>query len=143
MGVFGHSFGGATAGEVCLHDKRFKTFINMDGAPSGEAINNIIEQPFMVMTSGPYIDAGYNKGQKNYLVVTIEGSEHFDYADFTILFPNFKYAGFLLGKIDGARQVEIVNDYVLSFFNKHLKGKKEPLIDERLNKYPEVAIRYK
>ncbi|OYP22035.1 isoform II, partial [Lachnotalea glycerini] len=49
MGVFGHSFGGATAGQTCLKDSRFKAFINMDGTAFGDSMNQIIEQPFMVM----------------------------------------------------------------------------------------------
>ena len=141
MGVFGHSFGGAAAGQACLTDNRFKAFINMDGTPFGDTIGNKVEQPFMILNTGKSdFSAGYSPEQKNYLIVSIKGSKHADFMDYTLLFPSLKRIG-LMGSIDGNLLVRIVNDYVLSFFNKHLKGLNEPLIDQLLSRYPEVTIK--
>lgn len=145
IGIFGHSFGGATAGQVCLEDSRFKAFINLDGTPFGDVVNSIIEQPFMIMngdTDKNLIKAGYSVEQQNYMVVTINGASHSDFMDFTVLLPTFRYIG-MLGDIGGTRQEDIMNDYVIAFFNKYLKGTKEALIDEGLNKYSEVMVEYK
>jgi hypothetical protein len=35
-----------------LRDERFKAFINMDGSPFGTAVDNVIRQPFMILTVG-------------------------------------------------------------------------------------------
>lgn len=145
MGVFGHSFGGATAGQVCLEDNRFKAFINMDGTPFGDVVDNIIKQPFMIMTGDAdknLIKAGYSEQQTNYLNVTINGAKHADFMDFTVLLPSFRHVG-MLGSIGGSRQEKIMNDYVTAFFNKHLKEASEPLIDERLSQYAEATIEAK
>lgn len=145
MGVFGHSFGGATAGQTCLKDDRFKAFINMDGTAFGDNINQVISQPFMIMNSDSdkeLIKAGYSSKQTNYTVVTINGAKHADFMDFTVLLPSFRYLG-MLGDIGGSRQEAIMNDYVLAFFNKYLKGTTEPLIEGELQKYEEVTIEHK
>ena len=145
MGVFGHSFGGATAGQVCITDFRFKAFINLDGSPFGDIINNPVKQPFMLITADGRetpLTAGYSPEQTNYLVVYIKGATHSDFMDFSILFPVFRYIG-MFGKIGGERNSQIVNDYVTAFFNKYLKGKEEPLIDQMIFKYPEVRLEAK
>ncbi len=145
MGIFGHSFGGATAGQVCFEDSRFKAFINMDGTPFGDVVDNIVKQPFMIMTGDAdknLIKAGYSDQQTNYLNVTINGAKHADFMDFTVLLPSFRYVG-MLGSIGGNRQEKIINDYVIAFFNKYLKGVSESLIDEKLSRYKEVTIETK
>ena len=145
MGIFGHSFGGATAGQACLEDSRFKAFINMDGAPFGDSVNRVIPQPFMILMGDGHqnlIPAGYSPEQKNYAAVTINGAKHMDFTDFSILLPQFKYLG-VLGSIDGSKQEAILKDYVTAFFDKHLKGEKAPLIDGGVQKYPEVTVKLK
>ncbi|AGK96360.1 isoform II [Clostridium pasteurianum] len=142
LGLFGHSFGGATAGQASLTDSRFKAFINMDGTPFGDTVNNKVKQPFMILTEGNsknYLASGYSKDQKNYLIISINGAKHIDFTDYTVTVPALKLLS-ILGTIDGSRQEKIMNDYVLSFFNKHLKGMKQPLIDEMISKYPEVSV---
>ena len=45
FGIFGHSFGGAASGQACLNDSRFTAFINMDGTPFGDTVDNVVQQP--------------------------------------------------------------------------------------------------
>lgn len=145
MGVFGHSFGGAASGQVCLEDKRFKGFINMDGAPFGDSAKHVIKQPFMIIKGDVHkdlIEAGYFPQQTNYIDVTINGAKHIDFTDFTVLLPAFRYIG-ALGSIGGDLQEDILKDCVISFFDKYLKGIKEPSINEKLSKYPEVTVEVK
>lgn len=140
MGVFGHSFGGATAGQVCAADNRFKAGINMDGSPF--LIYHNLSQPFMLMTSSEsikFLIEGYHPKQKM-LIVSVNNAEHYDFTDMTFLLPGVKRIGSdILGKIDGDKQEDIMNEYILSFFNKYLKGIEEPLIDNMIDKYPEVT----
>ena len=81
---------------------------------------------------------GYSPDQKNYLVVSVKGTMHYDFTDFTCQLPAFKYLG-ILGKNGGAGQERILNDYILSFFNKYLKGMEEPLLDGTNSPYAGVT----
>ena len=51
VGIFGHSFGGATAAQFCHEDSRCKAGIDVDGAPHGSVIQAGIRQPFMFLLS--------------------------------------------------------------------------------------------
>lgn len=142
IGTFGHSFGGAASGQAAIMDKRIKTFINMDGMSFGDSVNKKIEQPFMVLTNEETknsILASYHPEQVNALYVTIKGAEHFNFTDFSWLFPVLKYNK-MLGSINAKTQEKIINDYVLAFFNKQLKGIKETIIDKEASIYPEVKL---
>ena len=46
----------------------------------------------------------------------------------------------VLGSIDGKRCLRIQNDYVRAFFDKHLKGRDNGLLDGPSADYPEVTI---
>lgn len=146
MGIFGHSFGGAAAGEACLQDSRFKAFINLDGTPFGDTVDHVISQPFMVMeegTDGYYKlipSNGYAKEQKNFLIVRINGAQHMNFSDLNTIVPFAGKALGALGKIDTSRQTKIMNSYIVSFFNKYLKGDNVPLLDQTPLNYAEVTI---
>ncbi|HXO40279.1 MAG TPA: family membership [Thermoanaerobaculia bacterium] len=51
VGVFGHSFGGATALQFCHDDPRCKAGIDIDGQPFGNVIQDGLRQPFMFLLS--------------------------------------------------------------------------------------------
>src|SRR6266851_5629576 len=52
VGVFGHSFGGATAAQFCSQDSRCKAGIDVDGSLHGSVIQAGIHKPFMFLLSG-------------------------------------------------------------------------------------------
>ncbi|MGH4121548.1 MAG: alpha/beta hydrolase family protein [Clostridium sp.] len=150
MGLFGHSFGGAALGQTCLRDSRFKAFINMDGTPFGDTVDTIIQQPFMILTIRPdknskrvSVSDGYSENQKNFLVVSINGTEHMNFTDLNTVIPNAGKALGALGSISANRQTEITNTYIVSFFNKYLKEMPEPLLNALASQYPEVTIEKK
>jgi hypothetical protein len=144
VGAFGHSFGGAAAGQLCLEDSRVKAFINMDGTPFGDAPDKVINQPFMILTGGikekSKISYGYSENQRNYVVVHIDGAGHMNFSDFNSFFPILgKPTGFL-GSINSERQTHIMNSCIVNFFNKHLKGMPTPAIKDLTSIYPEVNV---
>lgn len=51
IGSFGHSFGGATALEVCRVDARCRAAVDMDGGLYGETVTLPAVHPLLVMTS--------------------------------------------------------------------------------------------
>jgi pimeloyl-ACP methyl ester carboxylesterase len=51
LGMFGHSFGGATALEFCHEDLRCKAALDMDGIPFGHVVREGISKPGMFLLS--------------------------------------------------------------------------------------------
>lgn len=115
---------------------------SLDGVQVGDRPGHSLKQPFMFMDSeanagmnGPVYEEADNLA---YRVMT-QGTQHLKYSDFSLWSPLFKETR-APGSIDGRRAVEIMNAYPLAFFDKHLKGEPEPLLDGPPREYPEVRF---
>lgn len=143
MGIFGHSMGGAVAGQVCLVDDRFKSGINLDGFQFGDVINGTIKQPFMMVYSEPFAYVNnyiLNNFNNTLYQLVIKGSTHMNFDDNMFVMPITKQMG-MVGKIDKNKMREINNGYIVSFFNKYLKNKENPLLEQIPSRYPEVDFK--
>ena len=145
FGVFGHSFGGAAAGQVCLNDDRFKAFMNIDGTPFGDTVNDTIDQPFMIVEADSdssikfKASDGYSPDQRNYLIVSVNGAEHMNFTDLNTIIPRIGKKIGVLGNIDTDEQTKIMNAYVLAFFNHYLKGSSEPILESKKSPFSEIS----
>jgi len=142
IGIFGMSFGGAAAGQVCAVDKRCRAGINLDGLQSGDLIDRPMERPFMFMQSegaGNINRLFFERAKNDAYYVVVKGTKHFNYSDFSMFSPDYQKAG-ILGSIEGARMEGIMNGYVLAFFDRYLKGKDTPLLKGVPANYPEVEF---
>ncbi len=142
LGVFGMSFGGATAGQVCAVDPRCTAGINLDGMQYGAVIDRPMERPFMFLHSEDARSINrlfFERATNDAYYITVRGAKHFNYSDFSLFAPDFQRAG-LLGPIDGQRMVRILSDYVLAFFDKYLRGRDSALLDGPPARYPEVEF---
>jgi predicted dienelactone hydrolase len=162
IGIFGMSYGGATAGQFCASDERCKAGINMDGMQLGEgAIDIRLNRPFMLMNADPrdlhleddsaaqgasdrnkpplfgMNDFVYHQARIAYSL-TIAGATHGNFSDFGIMMSGVARWTGMLGKIDGWVMGGLLNDYTLAFFNKHLLGRTEPLLDRQTLERPGV-----
>ncbi len=146
LGIFGQSFGGVTAVQVCSVDDRCRAGISLDsGLPKdyvGRTVDSPLEQPFMFMLNEgrayhmrPSLDAVNNTAYG----VIVRGTTHFDFTDLFLYSPVLKFTK-AFGPIDGYRMVKIINSYTLAFFDEYLKGKRSPLLDGPSPDYPEVTI---
>lgn len=146
LGIFGMSFGGATAFQVCAVDDRCQAGIGLDSGPpkdyAGRVIGAPLKQPFMFMLREyrayyvrPYLGAVENMAYG----VVVRDTTHFDFTDLFLYSPILKFTN-SFGSISGRQMITIVNDYTLSFFDKHLKGKISPLLDGPTPVYPQVTI---
>jgi dienelactone hydrolase len=168
VGMYGHSFGGATAAQVLTVDKRFKAGINMDGTAFSMTDSKQIAQPLLWMASdySNVTDSQLQKvnmtrgefntklQQKNeqrqafltslrsgYLF-TLRGSTHSTYiTDETLVGPFIPGMKDPLATIDGRRAVNVINTYVSAFFDKYLKDKDTSLLIGANPAYPEVSLR--
>jgi len=144
IGVFGHSFGGTTAEHVILEDSRFDAGISFDSPHGGSSLTMNMTKPFMLMFGPDYgnpelNDTIYNRAEGTCYGLFVNGTRHYNFADVNIWSPVLKSFG-LLGSIDGYRMLGILNDYVLAFFNEHLKGVTSTLLDGPSLDYPEVMF---
>lgn len=179
IGMFGHSFGGATAIQVCRHDPRVKAGADLDGmlfgadyaAPVGKPTMFIIagnsartmEQPIKAEDFKRFGCKSMEEAESNrartmpafkkiagarpldsYIFV-VDGMSHMDFTDVALLEAGRLFA-FLFGGGSGSlnpfRANEIVNAYLVSFFDKYLKGQPSELLDGLYGgKYPEVVTK--
>lgn len=146
LGIFGMSFGGVTAVQVCAVDDRCRAGISLDaGLPrdySGRAIGSRLKQPFMFMLNegrAHYVRTNLGAVENIAYGVTVRGTTHFNFTDLFLYSPVLKFTK-AFGSIDGYRMITIVNDYTLAFFDKHIKGKLSPLLDGPSSDYPEVTV---
>lgn len=150
IGVLGYSKGGAAAGQVCISEKRCKAGINLSGFMFGDMVEKELTVPFMVIENLetwcedclPINEFLYNSSKSSIYMLQIKGATHGNFCDISA-FPEYltKDRQNILGDIDGRRFLEIQNAYILQFFNKHLKGKKAPLLNEYSDVYPEVKYK--
>jgi predicted dienelactone hydrolase len=147
IGIFGHSHGGATAGEACLLDSRIKAGVNLDGFQWGDLLDHGIDQPFMIMYSELSNNIGangigmndfmYDRVENQAYRLLIKGTAHGNFEDLSLFSPLFKIMG-MTGPIDGRRMETILNRYLLAFFDRHLRGMDVPLLNGPDPDYPEV-----
>jgi predicted dienelactone hydrolase len=153
LGVFGHSFGGATAAQVCQMDTRCKAGIDLDGAFFGPVVQTGLEKPFMVIQSdqGSCSTSGCRSFQNEVRAIlrsvpsseryslSIKGTQHFNFSDYAVSFSPARALG-LLGSIDGMRGLQITRAYVRAFFDTFLDQAPSPLLQGPTIAYPEVQF---
>jgi predicted dienelactone hydrolase len=141
FGVFGMSYGGAAAGEFCKIDARCRTGANLDGTQFGRRWNRAVAAPFLMLYHEEHQggnDFAYVPPAHEFWDYGIKGATHFDFTDFTYVWPLFRTLGYT-GPIDGMRMAAIVNTVVLGFFDHTLKG--APVSAALLADIPEIVVR--
>jgi len=159
VGMYGHSFGGATAAAVMHADRRFVAGINLDGFVIGPVAQAGLDKPFLVVGTS-YHDLAFDpswaaflpnlRGWHRWFVVTTAG--HYRFIDFGFnvrrwgfeerVKPNFPETWrTVFGDIDDARSQEITARLVVSFFGRFLCWQPAPLLDRPAAFYPEIEDR--
>ena len=158
VGVFGHSFGGATAAQFCHDDSRCKAAIDIDGQPFGSVIQEGLHQPFMFVLSDhtrssdpearqilANIQSIYDRlPPDRRLRIVIHGANHFVFSDDGAVLKSQIVLGVLrvfgaLG-MDGRRQLVVTAYCVHSFFDAYLKGTSVSRLNISSPLYPEIQV---
>ena len=154
IGAYGHSTGGGAAIQFCGVDLRCKAVLGMDPFMrpiSAEVIGNGISQPSFFMFSQGWADLVDSKNNKlfnqfypnitnNSGVIVINGTRHFDFSDLPLLSPIAPQLG-LKGPLNGKRVTEIVDAYLLAFFEMTLNNKPSTLFSGSFDDFSEVKVR--
>ncbi len=149
IGMAGHSVGGTSTVNAMVTDARIRAGIDMDGTQNDPLLAPGLDRPFLFLgrqslyapgtgVESATWDADWKqlKGWKRWL--TVAGVVHPSFTDIGLV-------GEQLGLDFGAttpavRGQAITAAYVRAFFDQHLRGKPQPLLDQPSTQYPEVAF---
>ena len=152
IGVFGHSFGGATSVVASWNDTRISACLNLDGwfVPIvDDIINTGIKIPFCYIgqeswektpLNYPKLNSFYENCQSDVYILKIKNTKHFDYADL----PHFSKIGRMIasGKnVDKEFTIRLSN-LIIGFFDEYLKGKHQNWTEEIVDNY-DTLIKFK
>ncbi|MEV7092689.1 esterase [Amycolatopsis sp. NPDC051045] len=149
IGMAGHSVGGASTIPAMVADPRIKAGIDIDGTTDDPLLAPGLDRPFLFLGRANTYTPGTGdeaatwqqdwaqlKGWKRWL--TVAGVQHPSFTDIGLV-------GEQLGLDFGAttpaaRGQAITAAYVRAFFDQHLRGKPQPLLDQPSSQYPEVSF---
>ncbi len=154
IGVYGHSTGGGAAIQFCGTDSRCKAVLGMDPfmrPVSVKIIENGLSQPAFFMFSQGWADLAdsrnnqlFNQFHPNVSnskgAIIIDGTKHYDFSDLPLLSPIAPQLG-LKGPLNGKRVTEIVNAYLIDFFEMTLNNKPSKLFSGSFDDFSEVKVR--
>ncbi|MEU7988719.1 alpha/beta hydrolase [Streptosporangium canum] len=147
IAMAGQSIGGASAMATMVKDSRVRAGIDMDGTTYARIPKSGFSRPFMFLGSPQHVPGGRDTswerdwklltGWKRWLVLT--GAEHQSFTDGPLM------AGTLgitpaYSVLPAARAAELTRSYVAAFLDRHLKSKRQPLLDKPSSRYPEVEF---
>ena len=124
-GVFGHSYGGATAFALCEdHPDMFTCGINMDGGLFGEHEGKITKVPFLQLNceaNATTVTRGFFRHTKPAYHAVMKGMEHVGFSDLKHHIPLKS----MVGKLDADVAHNESCRICLEFFDAYLKKVKE------------------
>jgi hypothetical protein len=82
----------------------------------------------------------YPKDSDSKGAITIQGTKHYDFSDLPLLSPIAPQLG-LKGPLNGKRVTEIVDAYLIDFFEMTLNGKPSTLFNGSFTDFPEVKLK--
>ena len=163
MAMAGHSAGGAAAIAAMLADPRIRAGIDMDGSTVAEIPDRGLSRPFLFLGKASNYTPGIGgavppgtrewkllrgavstwerdwelmRGWKRWLVVA--GAAHASFTDLGLLADRL---GIDAGATrSGARCLDITRAYVRAFFDQHLRGEPQVLLDQPSARYREVTF---
>lgn len=157
VGIFGHSYGAATATEALAQDKRFKAGVSLEGGFWGDVAHTGLQQPFMYIMSGgtaksldpsntkkdkvfyeefaPDLKSVMTKSTNDTYYLTVDHLFHQSFTDIALISPS------LFAKdIDPVHNIDITRSYVRAFFDEYVRGEHSPLLEGPSSEYPEVEF---
>jgi len=143
LGIMGMSFGSGVVSAICSTDPRCKAGAVLDGTGGLSDFDRQTKAPFLMMYSEQAPGANdfvFDRAEGPAYRVLVRGSLHFNFTDFNFFSPLFRQVEFL-GKIDPHRMAHVTNSYVLGFFEQHLRGKPNSLLDGTSTPFTEVDFK--
>jgi dienelactone hydrolase len=149
IAMAGHSAGGAAAIAAMLADSRVRTGLDMDGSTHARIPDHGLSRPFLFLGKQsnytPGAGGAVTTWERDWKLLTswkrwllVVGAMHASFTDLALLADQ---NGIDIGAgLPGARSVDITRAYVRAFFDQHLRGRPQALLDQPSPRYPEVAF---
>jgi hypothetical protein len=163
MAMAGHSLGGAAAIAAMLADSRIRAGIDMDGSTDAPIPDTGLSRPFLFLGK----QSGYTPGsgraaapgtrewklrrgpvstwERDWELLTgwkrwllMAGAVHASFTDLALLADQIGID--IAAGLSGARSLDITRAYVRAFFDLHLRGTPQSLLDQPSARYPEVTF---
>lgn len=151
VGIFGHSYGGATAAQAMANYSSFACGANFDGSMNGPVVDSGIEGPFLQMAAQNHTRGNdpswaefweHLPGFKRQF--NVNGTVHVSFEDLIFyrdllgdIFPADQRD--VYGSIAGDRLLQIETEFMDAFFGSCLKGQDAGKLDRLVDyKFPEV-----
>jgi dienelactone hydrolase len=136
IGLSGYSLGGSIAAMATAEDNRIKAAISQDGLPTSFDYSRI-EQPYLLFQAEEDFGDEFTQFSGPTYLVASDHLLHYSFGD-AIFWPNnLDMSGDI---VEGARATQIIDAYVIAFFDRYLKGESTPLLDGPSPDYPEVDL---
>lgn len=157
VGMFGHSFGGATSVQALMTDSRIKAALNMDGALYGERRipEEGLKKPFMMMSADSSVESMKKATEGSPIDMTKEVLPRFDHVttggNYWMILNKTNHLSFtdmvlfspLLQLMQGRNVREglsLITDYSQDFFDHYLKGQPFELIEQNIGEHPTFTL---
>ncbi|MCE5172718.1 acetylhydrolase [Paenibacillus profundus] len=167
IGMFGHSFGGATTAQMLMTDSRIKAAINMDGGLYGKLRipADGLKKPFLLMSADDTLTGTENMSDEN---IASQGTTREELTKFFsdtfarqesvtvggnywMKIKHMKHMGFsdmylispVFERMEGVdvRSVHrLINEYSLDFFDHYLKQQPFHLLEQNIGDHPEFTL---
>ncbi|KAK7706613.1 hypothetical protein SLS64_007444 [Diaporthe eres] len=151
VGIFGHSFGGATAAQAMANYSTFSCGANFDGTLFGSVAASGLEKPFVLMAAENHtrtLDPSWAEFWENSdgfkREYNVNGTIHESFEDVSIyrdlLGDNFPSKTERFGTFPGGRLLRIETELMNAFFGFCMKGQHAGRLDRLVEyKFPEVS----
>lgn len=126
IGSFGHSFGGATALEVCRVDARCRAAVNMDGGLYGGSVTLPAVRPLLLMSSADSSQYTDTVEEWGHLITNASDAAYW------LELPNSSHLSFTFSQLlspllapqdfDPRAGLRVVDKYLRAFFDLHMRG---------------------
>ncbi|ROQ94375.1 platelet-activating factor acetylhydrolase isoform II [Streptomyces sp. 2132.2] len=150
IAMAGHSIGGSAAVAAMATDPRIRAGIDMDGGVfSPVPAGGLGGRPFLMLGAQESRPGNTGTGEASWdpnwkrldgwkRWITFDASNHFTFTDWPTMSDQLGLPP--LSPLPGARSVDLTRRYVGAFFDQHLKGIAQPLLDGPDPQAPEVRF---
>lgn len=149
IAMAGHSVGGASTLATMLADPRVRAGIDIDGTTDVTVADSGLSRPFLFLgRRAQYLpgrgaaaatwESDWTRlhGWRRWLVV--DGAEHSSFTDVSLLAEHYGLPG--RAGLPATRTSQIARTYARAFFDLHLHGTPQPLLDKPSPRFPEVEF---
>jgi dienelactone hydrolase len=145
----GHSLGGNASFEVCARDTRCVAAVDLDGTIFSAISRTGLKVPGLILQANDKLscDGFCQRRKDDFKALTLsgpvrdfamDGAEHLNFSDNSVLFMPLLHAVGNLGSIDGARGVLITRNVVRAFVDQGIRGTAASTFDATVGRYDEL-----